>query len=317
MPGLHFLYVAQRLVAQNIVGGEGNGAHSGVYEGYGAVLHLPCRVALGMNVADFLELQGPLRGDGGAGSPSQEQEVSVMPDPVGQLAVAVSLRQQIADEPGAAGQLVHQAAGSCVVETAAGAAQVYGQQVQDGQGGDEGLGAGNAYFQPSPHIERAVGDAGGLAFLGVADGDQRRALLAGQVHRRHGVGGLARLPDGDHQRARADQRVAVAELRCALGLGRDAGQPLDVMAAHLRRVKAGAAADEHHPLQCADGGGRQRETGQFHTPFGEIGTVSQCGGHGLRLVHNFLEHEVAVAALVHQHVVAGDPARLLDDGVAV
>ena len=89
------------------------------------------------------------------------------------------------------------------------------------------------------------------------------------------------------------------------------------MAAHLRRVQAGAAAYKHHPLQCADGGGRQREFGKFHAPFGEIGTVSQCGGHGLGLVHNLLEHEVAVAALVHQHVVAGDPSRLLDDGVAV
>ena len=103
VPRLHFLDVAQRLVAQDVAGGQGDGTHSWVDEGDGAVLHLAGRVALGVNVADFLELQGAFGGDGRVGPAAQEEEVVIMPDPTGQVTVTVGLGQYLADESGAAG----------------------------------------------------------------------------------------------------------------------------------------------------------------------------------------------------------------------
>ena len=49
------------------------------------MLHLTGRVALGMDVADFLELEGPLHGNRIINAPAQENDILGIAEQVGQL----------------------------------------------------------------------------------------------------------------------------------------------------------------------------------------------------------------------------------------
>src|SRR5207245_1904037 len=73
---------------------------------------------------------------------------------------------------------------------------------------------------------------------------------------------LARLGHGDHERLRADDRVAVAELGGEVHLGGEAREALDHGAADRRGVERGAAGDEYDALEGADRGGVEVHVGQ-------------------------------------------------------
>jgi hypothetical protein len=67
-----------------------------------------------------------------------------------------------------------------------------------------------------------------------------------------GVGGLARLADGDGQRPRRQGRVAIAELRGDLDVAGQAGQLLEQVAADLAGVEGGAAGDDLDPVDLGE-----------------------------------------------------------------
>ena len=77
---------------------------------------------------------------------------------------------------------------------------------------------------------------------------------------------------------------------------------LDEMPAHLGGMQAGSATNQHHLLQTADVHVRKLEIGQRYSSAGEIDAVAHGGDHGLRLLHDFFEHEVPVAAPIDEHV---------------
>ena len=78
----------------------------------------------------------------------------------------------------------------------------------------------------------------------VDDAEHPAALALHLVHRGQGVGGLARLADRDVQAVLLDHRIAVAELRGRLGVGRHAGQRLDQVRAADAGVVGRAAAED-------------------------------------------------------------------------
>ena len=49
------------------------------------MLHLTGRVALGMDIADFLELEGPLHGNWIVNAPAQENDILGITEQMGQL----------------------------------------------------------------------------------------------------------------------------------------------------------------------------------------------------------------------------------------
>ena len=58
--GLDLLHIGDYLLVLVVVGGHKQHGHIGINEGDGAVLHLGSGIALGMDIADFLELEGAL-----------------------------------------------------------------------------------------------------------------------------------------------------------------------------------------------------------------------------------------------------------------
>ena len=69
-------------------------------------------------------------------------------------------------------------------------------------------------------------------------------------------------------------------------------------------------------MQAVDFRRVQGKIGQFHLAGLKVDPAAQGAGHGLRLFHNFLEHKVAVAALVHQGFLQGNGAPFLVQGLA-
>src|SRR5204863_4190114 len=81
----------------------------------------------------------------------------------------------------------------------------------------------------------------------VDEPDDAAALALDLLDGEQGVEGLARLAHRDVQRVGLDDRVAVAELRRGLGIGRDPGQLLDETGSDLARVVRRPAAEHLHP----------------------------------------------------------------------
>ena len=98
-------------------------------------------------------------------------------------------------------------------------------------------------------VDAAVALARDRAADDVDDAEHAAALALHLVHRRQRVGGLARLADGDVERVRLDDRIAVAELGRRLGVGRHARQRLDQVRAGDAGVVRRAAAED---LDAAD-----------------------------------------------------------------
>ena len=76
IPGRGLLDVGEDLLRWAIVGHEGDDGHVLVDEGDGAVLHLPGGIALGVDVGDLLELEGPFQRDGVERAAAEEEEVA-------------------------------------------------------------------------------------------------------------------------------------------------------------------------------------------------------------------------------------------------
>ena len=158
-------------------------------------------------------------------------------------------------------------------------------------------------------MDRAVGDARGLAAGGVADGDLGGAGGTGDVHGLEHVHGLARLANRNDKRLRAEDGLAIAELAGVVDIGREAGDLLEVPAPDHGRVEARAhphEEDAFDPLQPGAGLGEviEGETGGLDRHEAADG-VGKGGG----LLHDLLAHVGVVGALVGACGVEGEGAR--------
>ena len=81
-----------------------------VDEGDGAVLHLPRRVALGVDVGDLLELEGALEGDRVVDAAAQEEEVLGLGEEPRQLLDAAAGPQRVLHQVRHPGQALQQLA---------------------------------------------------------------------------------------------------------------------------------------------------------------------------------------------------------------
>ena len=120
---------------------------------------------------------------------------------------------------------------------------------------------------------------------GVAQGGQR-------------VGGFAGLRYDERQAVWIERRLAVAEFRCDIDLGGDAGNPSNQYFAVSAGVETGAAGGDGER-----GRGAKIEPGSMPGTTRAVGEVDIFGkrvADDFRLLDNFLGHEVAMIALVDQ-----------------
>ena len=122
-------------------------------------------------------------------------------------------------------------------------------------------------------------------------------LLAGVADGHERVGRLAGLGDGDHQRHRVDDRVAVAELGGQLHLTRDAGPVFDRVLGHQPGVERRATGDDDDLVDPAQflGADAQLVEDQLAA---FVEAAEQGVGHGGGLLEDLLAHEPVVTVLL-------------------
>ena len=82
------LDITDHLGVDRIAGGNADHGHLLIDQGDRAMLHLAGGVAFGVDVADLLELEGPLQGDGIVDLPPQEEGITDAMVALGQIATA-------------------------------------------------------------------------------------------------------------------------------------------------------------------------------------------------------------------------------------
>ena len=75
---LDLFHIAERFLVHRVLWEEDDNRHLLVDQGNRTVLHLPGRIALGMNIGQFLELERALKRDGIVDAPPEIQEVAGM-----------------------------------------------------------------------------------------------------------------------------------------------------------------------------------------------------------------------------------------------
>ena len=157
------------------------------------MLHLAGRVALGVDVADLLELEGALERNWIVDAPAQEDHILGVGKQVGQVGAAlVVVEHQLLQLGRQQAQGRHQGAqlGGSLDTAAAALGKGQGQAVEGQQLGQEGLGGGHPHLNAGADIEdvgheptqgalRPVGDAQEFGGEG-GIGHQQASLLLHQ-----------------------------------------------------------------------------------------------------------------------------------------
>ncbi len=201
--GAHFLQVALEFVEQRVARGDGDHGHGFGHQRQRAVLEFARGVGLGVDVGDFLELEGAFEGDGVVHAAPKEQGVFAAGELLGPGDDLRLQRQHALHGGGQVTQGGEHGGFSLVAQAAFGAGQRPGQQVERNELGGEGLGRGHADFGAGAGEELhggfarhgAGGDVDHSQGVGVAE-------LLGVFERGQRVGGFARLGNDDDQRAR-------------------------------------------------------------------------------------------------------------------
>ena len=124
-------------------------------------------------------------------------------------------------------------------------------------------------------------------------------LLFGQLDGGQRVGRFAALADGDDHIVLFDHRIAVAELAGIFHLHTNAAHFLDELLADEPRVPGGAAGHDNH-VAGTDEFGLEIVQGREVDVIRAVGLFDNAATHtildALRLLENFLQHEVGIAA---------------------
>ena len=294
--GLDFANVADHLVEQGILRGNHHDRHVFVDKGDGAVLHFGGGVAFGVDVADFLELQGAFHGDRVAEVTSEVQEVVRLAECLCNFGDAVGELERFGNEVREFREFLDDVGAGFKAESALATEQ----ERNHGKYGDlacERLGARDADFRACVQIDAAVACACDGRADSVTDGKCGCAFLLGFLEGGERVGGFAGLADGDYECTRLDDGVSVAELGCVFDFDRDAGEVFDHVFTDHACVVAGTAGGDDDAVDVPEFLDVRVEAGEFRVSFGG----EQAAAHGVAqhfgLFENFLEHEVRESAL--------------------
>ncbi|SCJ17615.1 Uncharacterised protein [uncultured Flavonifractor sp.] len=260
------------------------------------MLELTGGVGLRVDVGDLLELEGALQTHGVVDVAADEEDGGVVEVDGGEVLDILPVGENLLHLVGDALELLH----NCRILLGSDGAHQVGEaqadEVDDRQLGGVGLGGSHGNLRSGPGVEHVVALPGDGGAHHVDDGQQSGPQPAGLPHGGQGVDGLAGLGDDQSQGSGGDDGVAVPELRGQGHLHRLAEQPLQGVLGGHAHVVGGAAGDDVDFVQRLQILRRQVQTLQHHT------AVLNPGGNGvpegLGLLHDLLEHEVLIAALL-------------------
>ena len=124
-----------------------------------------------------------------------------------------------------------------------------------------------------------------------------RSLLLGQLNGSQCISGFTRLRNGNDHVVWTDDGIAVTEFRSVLHFNRDAGKILKQVFSHQSRMPAGAASYDQDALCGLPFFPVVVDAGHFDFRPGHAHAAADGIQDGIRLLKNFLEHEVVEAAL--------------------
>ncbi len=296
-PRTHFLQVGEQFFQQGIVRRQRHHRHVLAHQSQGAVLEFAGRIALGVDVGDFLELEGAFQGDRVFHPTPQEQGVFAMHQERGQSGDSRFQGQHTLHLLGQAAQIGHDA-GDFLRRQRLGLADAEGEQHQRHQLGGESLGGGNPDFHPGAGHQHAIRFPHQRAFRHVADGQTRQVgPLPTGPQCGQGIGGLARLGQGDEQGIGGHGRLAIAEFTGDFRHRRNAGQGLDPVARHQRGVIAGTTSHQMDRAHLAEQRFGIRAEHLRQHPIRRQPAFQGFGQHPGLFV-DLLEHEMAIGAAV-------------------
>ncbi len=206
------------------------------------MFHLASGIPLSVDVADLFQLERPLHSDGILQPATQEKEIFVAIELLCQALVIPAAMHHLPGQVWQPREGRKEPAHPFPINHPALLAHITREQIERADCRDVCLCARHADLRPASRVDNAVRDSSSLAANNIADRDLRAIFFLGHLHGGQRIHRLTRLRERNEESFRTDDRFAVAHLRGVLDLSRYAGNPLDVVSADHRRVKAGAHA---------------------------------------------------------------------------
>lgn len=245
---LDLLHVAHYLVVEVVFGCDYDARHPLVDERDRSVLHLRCRISLGMNIAYLLEFQRALQGGGIVVAPAEVEEiVGECEDPRDLLHLSVKL-QCLGDYIWQSGDGRRYLSLLCGGKGSAEPSDRDCKHSEHRHLSGEGLSGGDPYFGTDVDVGTGVGLSRYGGTDHVAYAVDERSFLMGAFDSREGVGSLTALGDGDDNIIGSKERLAVAELAGVFDRDWDVGEFLEQALTDEGGMPGGAARHYHEPV---------------------------------------------------------------------
>ena len=260
-----------------------------------------------MDIGQLLELQGALQGDRVVEAASQVEEVRVADQFRGELADRPVEGKRALHDGRHLQQPVDQLPPVDAREVLPEAPEGERDHVARRHRRREGLRGCHADLGSGVDVERPRRLARQRRSDPVGDPQHRRPAGARRLDGAQRVIRLSRLGDGDDQRVRSEDEVAVAELGGDVHFRGKSCEPLDHEPSDERGVVRRAAGDEDRPPEPPDAPRIQMRVRQRDAALLLIDPALERVGHRAWLLVDLLEHEVRVAALLGHGGVPGHP----------
>ena len=306
-PGLHLHNIAHGLLKELGIGAQCHHQSALLNEADGTVLELTGGVGLGVDIGDLLELQGALQAQGIVHIATDEEDAIVVEILAGVVLNVVLVGEDLLHLGRQQQHLLQHGVVLLLRHGAQQTGQVQSQQIQHRQLGGIGLSGGHSNLRPRPGVEHLVRLPGDRRAHHIDDGEDSSPQPLGLPEGGHGIQSLTRLADHNDQGLVIHNGIHVPELRRQGHLHRDPQDPLQVVFPNHAHVVRGSAGHDVELVNTAQVVLCEGKVLQEHLSVPDPGEDGPA--HGLRLLHDLLEHEVLVAALlcrVHLPVHVGD-----------
>ncbi len=279
------------------------------------MLELTGRHRLGVEVADLLELQRALHGDGVVEAPADEVDVVCVDEPLGGLDDLLRGAEHVLHVSRQQMKSVRHDGGEIVVDRATSGADSQRQQVLPDEHGQIRLRRRHGDLGARPRVEHVVGVTRQRRADHVRDREQAGTALSGEPGGGERVRRLAGLADRHRERLLLVERGGVSHLVGVFHGRGKAQQPLEDLLADEACVIGRATRGHPDPLDLA---GELVAEADILEPHGAVLVESArqgLGDHG-RLLVDLLQHEVVVATLLGPLGVPIDVQDFAVDGLA-
>ena len=311
--GLDLNDVAHRLIKERAVGAQRDDERAVLDERDRAVLQLAGGVGLGVDVADLLELERALEAERVVEVAADEEDALVVEVLRGVLLNVLAMAERFLHLVGQERKLTHRVGVFLLLHRAEDLGEAEADHIQHGELRGIRLGGGDGDLGACPGVEHVVALAGDGRADHVDDGEDVRAALFRLAQRRHGVERFAGLADDDDERLIVHDGIAVAELARQRDLNIAAQQVLQIVLADHADVVARAAGDDEDAVKAPNFLRRELEIVEHDLAAAQ--TRRDGVAQGVGLLHDLLEHEVRIAALLRRADLPLDVVMLLFDGL--